>query len=217
MDREALVPYAMLVDQFRASPPGKLYGIHGASDVFRLSLSAAAHVLLRDVPIALVDGTNRFDAYYLAEFARWYAQRLRRHIPPERFLRNIFVSRAFTCYQMEAVITDRLPAFVQAKHTPVVIVFGLLDTFYDEQAPLFEVQASVGRIVAALRQLKRDRVSVLLASTDIGPIPPARRGLLPGVMREMDRVYQSAVEYAPASLHHTQLTPGRGVSSAMPQ
>ena len=100
-----------------------------------------------------------------------------------------------------------LPAFVKAKHTPVVIVFGLLDTFYDEQAPLFEVQASIGRIVAALQQLKRDRVSVLLASTDAGPIPPARRGLLPGVMKVMDRVYQNALPYSQTSIHHTQLTP----------
>ena len=192
MNERGLLPYTLLVDQFRAAPPGKLCCVHGGSEVFRLSLSAAAHVLLRNTPVALVDGTNRFDVYYLAEFARWYAHRLQRPVLPEHLLRNIFVSRAFTCYQMEAVITDRLPAFVQKKHAPVVIVFGLLDTFYDEQAPLFEVQASVRRIVASLHQLKRSSVSVLLASVDAGPIPAARRGLLPGLLKEMDRVYQNS-------------------------
>ena len=59
---------------------------------------------------------------------------------PENLLDNIFVSRAFTCYQMEAVITERLPAFVRRSRSPVVMIFGLLDTFYDEQAPLFEVR-----------------------------------------------------------------------------
>ena len=208
VDERALLPYTLLVDHFRAAPPGKLYGVHGGSEVFRLSLSAAAHVLLRNVPIALVDGTNRFDVYYLAEFARWYAHRLQRTILPEHLLRNIFVSRAFTCYQMEAVITDRLPAFVQRKHTPVVIVFGLLDTFYDEQAPLFEVQASIRRIVAALHQLKRSSVSVLLASVDAGPIPPARRGLLPGVLKEMDRVYHGSLVNSQSSIVNCQSAGG---------
>ena len=54
-------------------PPGKLYCLHGTASVFRMSLAAAAHVLLSGVPVTLVDGTNRFDVYYLAEFARKHA------------------------------------------------------------------------------------------------------------------------------------------------
>lgn len=191
MGATSLIPYTMLVQQFRAAPPGKLYCLHGSSDVFRLSLSAAAHVLLKGVPMTLVDGTNRFDAYYIAEFARRVSSQpaSERHVEPDELLRNIFVSRAFTCYQMEATITERLLAFVRKKASPVVIVFGLLDTFYDEQAPLFEVKASLQRVIEALRRLKQEHVSVLLASMDVRPVSPGRNALLPHLLSAMDRTY----------------------------
>ena len=184
----------MLVQQFQAAPPGKLYCLHGSPDVFRLSLSAAAHVLLGGVPMTLVDGTNRFDVYYIAEFARRFAGQQapdpdRRPVEPDDLLRNIYIARAFTCYQMEATITERLAGFVQRKGSPVVIIFGLLDTFYDDQAPLFEVKAGLQRILEALRSLKRNHISVLLASVDVRPASPERNALLPSLLASMDQVY----------------------------
>lgn len=191
MTPTALVPYTMLVQQFKAAPPGKLYCLHGSAGVFRLSLHAAAHALLSGIPITLVDGTNRFDVYSLARFARAVARqhRTRQGPTPEQLLEKIFVSRAFTCYQMEATVTERLPVFVRQKHSPVVIIFGLLDTFYDEQAPLFEVQASLRRIIGALHQLKRQHVSVLLASLETTPASKGRAGLFPALVAAMDRVF----------------------------
>lgn len=183
----ALVPYSTLVQQFKAAPPGKLYCLHGTGSVFRLSLSAAAHVLLGGVPITLVDGTNHFDAYYIAEFARRMASS--GGPSPDELLNNIFISRAFTCYQMEAVITERLPAFVLKKSSPVAIIFGLLDTFYDEQASLSDVRSGVRRIIGALRQLKQAKISVLLASLDVKPASKERNALFPQVCSVMDEVY----------------------------
>jgi hypothetical protein len=191
MNVTSLVPYAQLMQQFKSAPPGKLYCLHGAGSVFRISLAAAAHVLLNGMPVTLVDGTNRFDAYYLAEFARKHAgiRRDGRRITPADLLDNIFISRAFTCYQMEAVITERLPAFVRKSGSPVVIVFGLLDTFYDEQAPLFEVRAGLRRVIDALRALRAAHVAVLLASLDVKLASKERNGLFPSLLSAMDRVY----------------------------
>jgi hypothetical protein len=183
----ALVPYSTLVQQFKAAPPGKLYCLHGTGSVFRLSLSAAAHVLLSGVPITLVDGTNHFDVYYIPEFARRMASS--GGPSPDELLNNIFISRAFTCYQMEAVITERLPAFVQKKSSPIAIIFGLLDTFYDEQASLSDVRAGVRRIIGALRQLKEAKITVLLASLDVKPASKERGALFPQVCSVMDEVY----------------------------
>jgi hypothetical protein len=192
------IPYTALIQQFNAAPPGKLYLLHGSASVFRLSLSAAAHVLLTGVPMTLVDGTNRFDLYYLAEFARRFAQRSALERPerlagrcmlPEDILNSIFVSRAFTCYQMEALITDRLPVFVEKTASPSVIIFGLLDTFYDEQAPMFEVRKSLQRILTALHRLKSEGISVLLASLDVRLASNERSSLLPRLASTMDRVY----------------------------
>ncbi len=187
----ALVPTTGVVNQFWASPRGKLFCLHGNDAVFRISLNVAGQGLASGIPMTLIDGTNRFDVYYLAEFARRLADRqgpaARRS--PEEFLRNIYISRAFTCFQMEAVITDRLPAFVQARHSPVVLIFGLLDTFYDEQAPFHEVRAGLRRIIATLRELKQRNIALLLASLDLRPASGERRVLFPALAAAMDRVY----------------------------
>ena len=181
---------SVLVRQFQALPPGKLFCLSGGSgEVFRLSLSMASHALLKGTPIALVDGSNRFDVYRIAEFARQVTSRHLAKVRPDDLLKNIFVARAFTCYQMEATITERLPAFVKRIGAPVAIIFGLLDTFYDEQAPLFEVRASLERIISSLHGLKQTSVSVLLSSVEIKLESRERNGLLPRVKREMDRVY----------------------------
>jgi hypothetical protein len=184
------VPYTALVHSFRAAPPGKLYLLHGGNAVFRLSLSAAAHVLFQGVPLTLVDGSNRFDLYAIADAARTFArlQHGGRRVTPDDLLRRIFVSRAFTCYQMEALVTDRLPGFVRRTRSPIVLVFGLLDTFYDEQAPLFEARAGLRRIVTALQALKQSGVAVLLASLDIRPASADRRVLFPQLAAAMDLV-----------------------------
>jgi hypothetical protein len=188
--RTAIVPYATLVQQFHAAPPGKLYMLHGSERVFRLSLAAAAQALVAGVPMTVVDGANRFDAYFVAEFARRFTSSgAGRRITPEELLERIYVSRAFTCYQMEALITDRLPAFLALSHSPVAIIFGLLDTFYDDQAPMFEVHSSLRRIVAVLQRLKREGTSILLASVTARSVPHERRALQGALQTSMDKVY----------------------------
>jgi hypothetical protein len=180
-----------VMDQLRPLAPGTITCLHGSPLVFRLSLAAAAHVLFGGKTVALVDGTNRFDLYALAEFARRQAASggNARHMTPGELLDRIYVSRAFTCYQMEAAVTERLPAFLRKSGAPVAVIYGLLDTFYDEQAPLFEVRAGLRRIIAALHRLRNDKVTVLLASQDMRLASPERNGLLPALMKEMDRVY----------------------------
>jgi hypothetical protein len=204
------VAYDHLFRQFTTAPPGKLYCVHGTGRVFRLSLAAVAQILLAPRingrigepftgrPVALVDGTNRFDVHYLAEFARRLACRPAgsagarhdgRRITPEDLLDRIFVSRAFTCYQMEAAITERLPAFLRRSGSSVAVIFGLLDTFYDEQAPFFEVSTALQRIITALQRLRDGNVAVLLASRDVTLASKERNGLFPVLLRSMDRVF----------------------------
>ncbi len=187
-----LVPYTALLQQFKSPPAGKLFCLHGDRSVFQVSLYAASHALIGGHPVALVDGSNHFDLYYLAEVARRVAAgqlAVKRRITPEELLERIYVSRAFTCYQMEATITERLPRFIYEKHTSIIMIFGLLDTFYDDQAPLFEVRASVQRILSALRALKQADRSILLASLDVRPASKERAMLFPTLRKAMDEVF----------------------------
>lgn len=181
------ISYGALVNRFHAAPHGKLFCLHGEPMVFRVALSAASQALLRGMTVALVDGANRFDAYFIAEFARHVEAR--GGPPPDTLLDKIFVSRAFTCYQMEAVITERLPKFLDRTGSTVAVVFGPLDTFYDDQAPLFEVKAGMERMIVTLRQLRERNVSVLVASQDTRLASRERSGLFPRFASAMDAVY----------------------------
>jgi hypothetical protein len=190
---QSLVPYTALVRQFHAAPPGKLFYITGNdSSVFRLSLSMASQGLLRGIPIAVVDGSNRFDAYMIADVARQVTSNRTAPEPvtPDELLGRIFVARAFTCYQMEATVTERLPEFIRRINAPVAMIFGLLDTFYDEQAPLHEVKAGVGRIVDALRKMRDKNITVLLASQEMKLESRERNTLLPRIQAAMDQIYK---------------------------
>ncbi len=181
------ISYAALVSRFHAEPHGKLFCLHGDPTVFRVALSAASQALLRGKTVAVVDGANRFDAYFIAEFARHVEAR--GGPPPGELLDRIHVSRAFTCYQMEAVITERLPKFLERTGSRIAVVFGPLDTFYDDQAPFFEAKAGMDRMTTTLRQLRDRDIGVLIASQDVRLASRERRSLFPRFSAAMDAVF----------------------------
>jgi hypothetical protein len=165
-----------------AKPDGKVYLLYGHDVAFALSLRMAARAMTHGSSIAVVDGGNRFNVHLLARFAR------ERRIDPDAFLRRIYVSRGFTCYQMEQAIINRLPAFLRSIDSRTALVFGLLDTFYDEQAPLREVQQILRRLLGALAEMKAQGTSVLLVSTERTVEPKERNALFTVLKGGMDRV-----------------------------
>lgn len=74
--------------------------------------------------VLVIDGGNRFDGYALARALR------RRTHQVQPALKRVLLSRAFTCYQMTAMLAD-LPI----DGTPVVIL-DMLSTFLDENVNL---------------------------------------------------------------------------------
>lgn len=178
------IPTEALSGRFINPPPGKLYLLYGTREIFHLSLLVASKILGEHRPVAVVDGANRFDAYYLARVIR------QQYGDPEPFLNNIYVSRGFTCYQMEAAITKRLPQFLHRMKSKTAMIFGLLDTFYDEQAPFREVQQSLQRILRRLHEMKKEGVSILLASLEMKVLPEERNQLFRTLRANADQLYR---------------------------
>lgn len=77
-------------------------------------------------PVRVVDGGNRFDVLGLNRALRL------RGAPFYSALQRVQVARAFTCYQMAALLEGSTPAGIPA------LVLNLLATFHDENAPLPE-------------------------------------------------------------------------------
>jgi len=183
-----------LSGRFINPPPGKLYLLYGAHEIFHLSLVVASKILGRHRPIAVVDGANRFDAYYLARILR------EQYGNAEPLLNTIYVSRGFTCYQMEAAITQRLPQFLYRMKSKTAMIFGLLDTFYDEQAKFHEVQKSLQRILRKLHEMKEEGVSILITSLEMKVLPEERNQLFRTLKSSAKQIYRFEV-----SEEHCQL------------
>jgi hypothetical protein len=207
---ETIQPYALFTQQF-ALPPGKLYLLHGNEPVFQLAHTVASSALRGGMRVAVVDGGNWFNVHALIHAAR------AAHTNPDRMLNAMHVSRSFTCYQMEQTVAHLLPAFLKSIKSRTAIIFGLLDTLYDEQAPLREVRHILQRMLAALQAMKADGVSVLIASLDRSVLPEERNRFSTTLAKAMDHVYRLEYdtrerpllvrEHMPI-LHHPRLPSG---------
>jgi hypothetical protein len=167
-----------------ADKPGKVFLLYGERPIFQLSLQMAAHAIAGGNSIAVVDGCNRFDVHALSRFARV------RKIDPNKFLNHIFISRGFTCYQMEQAIAHKLPAFLATIHSNTALVFGLLDTFYDEQASLHEVRQILQRLLGSFQEMKSRGISLLVVCLERTVAPKERNQLFTTLKNGVDRVYK---------------------------
>jgi hypothetical protein len=167
-----------------ADTPGKVFLLYGERPIFQLSLQMAAHAMTGGNSIAVVDGCNRFDVHALSRFARV------RKIDPNKFLNHIFISRGFTCYQMEQAIAHKLPTFLATIHSNTALIFGLLDTFYDEQASLREVRQILQRLLGSFQEMKSRGISLLVVCLERTVAPKERNQLFTTLKNGVDRVYK---------------------------
>ncbi len=158
--------------------------LYGDKPIFLLSLRMAAYGIAGGSSVAVVDGCNRFNVHFLSQFAR------ERRLNIDDFLHRIYVSRGFTCYQMEQAIVYRLPSFLGTINSRTAMIFGLLDTFYDQQASLREVQQILHRVVGALREMKAEGISVLLVCRNLNVLPKERNELFTTLQAGVDTIYR---------------------------
>ncbi|HSB65780.1 MAG TPA: hypothetical protein VLD65_04330 [Anaerolineales bacterium] len=93
--------------------------------------------------VRLLDAGNCFDGYGLARQLRQQTS----YWQPA--LERVSVARAFTCYQVETLLSESVADF-----SPV-LVLNLLDTFYDENVKLAERLRLLEVSLAELRRLSR--------------------------------------------------------------
>ena len=141
-----------------------------------LLLEAAARLALRG-EVRVFDCGNRFDAFQVARLIRRRSPRL------AEALECIQVSRAFTCYQVLALL-----AAAPASPAPVLAI-DLLATFYDESVSLAE---SCRLVEAAAAHLLRLRLAAPVLAGVRPPRPEqAERGLLlEALAARADQIFQ---------------------------
>lgn len=171
--------------------PGKMAGIFG-DGACELALRALAVPLLRAEAVVAVDGANRFDPYEISKAAR------ARGGDAREALSRILVSRAFTCHQMEALLSRRLPGALARFDARIALVLGLPETFADADVPYAEACRVFRNCLSSLRRLARRGTRVVLAGKGeppasvghyaVGPVPADRAGFFRHLVQAADPV-----------------------------
>ncbi|HEY3489730.1 MAG TPA: hypothetical protein VGK27_06375 [Candidatus Deferrimicrobiaceae bacterium] len=140
-----------------APPPGRMAGIFG-EDACALALRALAAPLLAGETVVAVDAGNRFDPYAISRSASALGGDAR------AALSRIRLSRAFTCHQLERLLSERLAPELSRRRARLALVLGLHESFRDADVPYREACALFRKSVAALRKIATSGVRVVLAS-----------------------------------------------------
>jgi hypothetical protein len=119
---------------------GKISLVVAPRDVVHSLMSMLAVLAMRG-QVIVVDGGNCFDGYSLARALRRQTHQV------QAALKQVLLSRAFTCYQMTAMLAE-LPI----NGTPV-IVLDMLSTFLDENVSFTKRKSLLGTNLNLLRRI----------------------------------------------------------------
>lgn len=147
-----------------------LYAPHAARDE---SVQLAAELALRGA-VTVLDGGNRFLPYRVAHLLR------RKTVNVTAASNQLFVRRAFTCYEMNSLLAD-----TPALHQPCLIL-DLLNTFYDDHVPVHEADRL---LKSCLGQIHRLGLSAPVVVTLAPPLVEERAFLIEQVCEKAEQVF----------------------------
>jgi hypothetical protein len=173
------------MDNSLALYPGRLHLLLAPPAVRAEMVNALVARLACIGPLLVLDGGNCFQAHRIV-------RQVRRQTPQlKSALERIHIARAFTCYQVVALLADTPAASVPT------LVLELLSTFQDENVPLHErrrlLQASLGE----LRRLSQQAPTLVSAALE----SVHQSGELLALLEESaDQVYRFEPQTAPEAL-----------------
>lgn len=165
-----------------------VFGAHGGAG---LMLDLVARLSLRG-PVYLLDCGNRSDMYRVARTLRLLTD------DPVAILRNIRLSRAFTCYQVVALL-EKITSGVPVP----VLVLDLLSTFMDESVQVNESSMLFSRALHSLTAVASS-APVIVSAKPLLSLSTPRFGLLEQLKSEAAEVWEENV-LPPTRLDEIQL------------
>ena len=170
-------------------PDDRLLLLYGHPLVFRLGLYAATERVLAGESVLYLDGANTFDPFVIGRLARAHRQQ------PRKILTMIHVARAFTCHQMERLVSDCLSAALDRYQARIAILSGLFDTFYDQAVPEQEALRLFGRMMEAIKRLTQQGATLLCLCPPAPILTRTSRRCLDQLRGQADRVIRVHEEH----------------------
>jgi hypothetical protein len=175
---QPIAEFSIVARQFQTQP-AKFHLLHGHSGVFTAGLIIGSAT---QQPIAVIDGAVRFNSYTLSKVATYLG------IPAKTLLHRTHITRSFTAFQTEAAITTKLLRFLAIHSCRIVVILGLLDTYYDEQVKPHECLQSLQRIMHTLKELVKKNIHVLIADIEVVDPPKGKENLFQLVKSAVDDI-----------------------------
>lgn len=138
--------------------------IHGSSAVQSLlpSLCVKAQLPYQlgglGTSVLFVDGANSFRLYDVSDIAQTW------ELDPKQVLERIFVSRAFTAYQLVSLILEKLQSTVAKFASKVVIISSLAQLFLDKDIPKKEAEMIFSQLTEYLSTFAQENQVILIVT-----------------------------------------------------
>jgi hypothetical protein len=166
MPSQAVLPFSIsnidvLFPGFAAGDFGVLYG---TPTVLLLSLLLCVRAQLPlqlgglETNVVFVDGGNTFRLYKVSRIAQLH------HLCPKQVLERIYISRAFTAYQMASIIFEKLEETVSKYSVKLVIVSDIAGLYLDRDIPMKEANQVFSQLTVHLSKLADEHQIIVVAT-----------------------------------------------------
>jgi phage gp36-like protein len=108
--------------------------------------------------VIFVDGGNSFRLYQIARLAQIH------QLDPKQTLDKIYISRAFTAYQLTSLIMERLEEAVEKFHAKLVVISDIAGLFLDKDVPDEEARSVFNQALAYLSSFARKNQIILVTT-----------------------------------------------------
>jgi hypothetical protein len=105
-----------------------------------------------------VDGGNSFNPYEISAIAREYGS------DPKSTLERVFISRAFTAYQLSAIISETLEDALKRYKPKLVLISKITSLFLDRDVPAKEALELFKKMILCLSDLALKRNTIIVAT-----------------------------------------------------
>ena len=153
----------------------------GPPFILDLGTTLAGRVILTGRTVLYVDGANAFDPYILSALAKDAGQ------PPKAVMQRLYLTRAFTCHQLETLIVERLPSAIAHFRPGLVVISGWSHLFHDENVPAREAFRLLQNTARRIRSLAEAGPPILATHSE-EPVTPRLQPLGEMLIRAADGV-----------------------------
>jgi hypothetical protein len=108
--------------------------------------------------VVFIDGGNTFRLYQVARLAKLH------QLDPKNALERIYISRAFTAYQMTALILEKLKETIRQYDAKLAIISDIAGFFLDKDVPEDEARQVYSQVTAYLANFAEKNQVVLITT-----------------------------------------------------